>query len=64
MKTLKVKLSIGYPTAVHEDEIEIHEDGYNACETEEEKEEFLAKTAQEWANDYIEISHELVISPD
>lgn len=64
MKTLKVKLSIGYPIAVHEDEIEIHEEGYEACETDEEREEFLANTAQEWANDYIEVSHELVATPD
>jgi len=50
MKTLYVRLSIGYPTAIHEDEIEVEDDA-----TQEQMEE----AANEWAQEYIEVSNSL-----
>ena len=45
MKTIYVYLSIGFPAATHEDELEIEDDM-----TEEE----IGTFVQEWANNYIE----------
>ena len=57
---LKVELSIGYPTATHNDVIEFDADKYNECESDEEREELLAEYWQEWANDYIYCNYELI----
>jgi hypothetical protein len=46
MRVIKVKLSIGYPTATHSDTIEVEDDA-----TEEE----IDDAAQEWAQNYIDI---------
>ncbi len=45
MKTIHVHLSIGFPTASREDELEVEDDA-----TEDEIEEVV----REWANNYIE----------
>lgn len=45
MKTIHVYLTIGYPTATHEDEIEVQDDA-----TEEE----IEQITQEWAQNYVE----------
>lgn len=47
MKTIYVHLSIGYPTACHDDELEVPDDA-----TEEEIDEIVS----EWAHNYIEYS--------
>jgi hypothetical protein len=47
MKTIYLHLSIGFPTATRDDELEIEDDA-----TEEEIEE----TVRDWANNYIEYS--------
>ena len=47
MKKIYVHLSIGFPTACHDDELEIEDDA-----TEEEISEMVA----EWAGNYIEYS--------
>lgn len=60
MPTLKVHLSIGYPTADHNDEIEVDQDDYDACETDEDRDKMLSEICQEWANDYIETWYEIV----
>ncbi len=50
----KVTLSIGFPTATHEDILDIDEDDYQACESEEDRETLLNKYWQDWASNYIE----------
>lgn len=44
---VKVKLSIGYPSACHEDELEVPDDATD---------EDIEREVQEWAGNYIETS--------
>lgn len=60
MANLKVTLSIGYPTAKHEDVIEVDDDELNECETEEDREKLIDQYWQEWAWNYIEGGAELI----
>jgi hypothetical protein len=60
MPTLKVSLSIGFADAEQQDEIEIDEDEWNDCETEEEREKLIDQYAQDWALNYINIGAEVV----
>ena len=60
MPKLKVTLGIGFAGARHEDEIEIDEDEWNDCETEEEREKLIDEYATEWAWDYIDIGANLL----
>lgn len=55
MPKLKVTLGIGFAGARQEDVIEIDDDEWNDCETEEEKEKLIDEYATEWAWDYIDI---------
>ena len=50
----EVTLSIGYPTASHKDVIEIDDDEYNECNTDDERDDLLGEYWQDWANNYIE----------
>ena len=50
----KVTLGIGYPSAKHEDEIEIDDQDYADCETEEQKQELLNRYWTDWAWNYID----------
>src|SRR4051812_41596087 len=50
---LKVRLSIGYPTADHEDEIEV-DDAHLADLSPEEREAFFDAEVREWAMQYVE----------
>ena len=56
MPMINVKLSIGFPTATHTDTIEIDDDEWNGCETDEERQALIDKYVNEWAWNYIEIS--------
>ncbi len=47
MRTIYVHLSIGYPTAVRDDEIEVEDDATD---------EQIDQDVQEWAGNYIETS--------
>ena len=60
MAKLKVSLGIGYPTAVKADIIDVDDFDLENCETEEEKEDLLLGYWQEWANNYIDITYELI----
>lgn len=57
---IKVKLSIGIANSSQTDEIEIDDDEYNACSTDEEREELLKQYWDDWANDYIDGGWEIV----
>jgi len=56
---IKVHLSIGYPTAYQEDEIEIHDEELEGL-SQKEREELLNSYLQEWADNYIETRWEEV----
>ncbi|WP_422451976.1 DUF7167 family protein [Endozoicomonas sp. ALC066] len=60
MAKLKVTLSIGYPTATREDLIEVDDDELASCETEEQREDLLMEYWQEWANNLIEGTSDLI----
>jgi len=60
MVKVRVTLSIGYPTAKCEDIIEVDDDEYNACETEDEKQDLLNENWQEWASNYIDGCSEVI----
>ena len=59
MPKLKVSLGIGFANARQIDEIEIDNDEWNACETDEDREKLIDQYATEWAWDYIDIGAEL-----
>lgn len=59
MPELNVKLSIGFPTATHEDTIEIDDDEWNGCETDKERQALIDEYANEWAWNYIELSADI-----
>ena len=58
----KVTLSIGFPTAKHEDEIEIDDTELAECETVQQKEDLLHEYWQDWSNNYIDGGIELIES--
>lgn len=57
---LKVYLSIGFPTANHEEIIDVDDNELASCKTEEEREKLLSEYWTEWASGYIDGGHELV----
>jgi len=57
---VKVKLSIGFPTACLTDVLEVDQYDYDACETEEQKQELIDEYVNEWTWNYIEISQEIL----
>ena len=57
---LKVYLSIGYVVGNHEDVIEVDDDDYNACETDDQRDKLLGEYWQDWANNYIEGGFKIV----
>ena len=59
MMKIKVRLSIGYPTATHDDIIHIAEDEFEGM-TEEQKDEALFCYANEWAQNYIELGYDVI----
>lgn len=54
MPRIKLYLSIGYPTAKHEDEHFIEDAVWDAM-TPAEQEEELSQLAQDWGNNYIDL---------
>jgi len=54
MPKLKVTLGIGYPTATHEDIIEIDDTEWAECETDEEREDLINSYWTDWSNNYID----------
>lgn len=60
MPKLKCHLSIGYPTAIHEDVIKIDDEEYAKCKTDDERDELCYEYWKEWAGNYIDGYHEIV----
>lgn len=54
---IKVYLSIGYSNANHKDEIEIPNEDLIGL-SEREKEDFIMKYVNDWANNYIDLGYE------
>ena len=60
MPKLKVTLSIGYSGATHEDILEIEDDEWADCKTDEEREKLIGDYWGDWANNYIDGSAVIV----
>ena len=60
MPRFKVTLSIGYPTAEHEDEIEIEQSEWESCKNEHERQNLIDEYSMDWANNYIEVSATII----
>lgn len=60
MPRVKVHLSIGYPTAVQEDIIEVDDEAYESCKTDEERDELLQTAWDEWSSNYISGYYEII----
>ncbi|WP_028492724.1 hypothetical protein [Thioalkalivibrio sp. ALE19] len=60
MPKIRTKLSIGFPGATREEIIELDQDEWDECETEQEREELIDAAAQEWANNFIDIEAEVI----
>ena len=60
MPILKVSLGIGFANAKHIEEIEIDDEEWSECETDEERENLIDQYAQEWAWNYIDIGAQIV----
>jgi len=56
----RVTLSIGYPTASHEDILDIDDVEYAECETDEQRQNLLNEYWQDWSNNYIDGSVNVV----
>ena len=54
MPLLKVSLSIGLANASQEDEIEIDQEEWNECETDEQREQLKEAYWKDWAGNYID----------
>lgn len=55
MPKLNVNLSIGYPGAVRTDVVEIDQNEWDSCNTDEEREDLKNEYMEEWANERIEV---------
>ena len=60
MPKIKVTLSIGIANARQEDVLEINDDEWNDCDTEEERQDLMDEYWKYWSNDYIDRGVELV----
>ena len=57
---VRVHLSIGFPSATRSDIIDVDDDEWNDCGTQEEKEDLIHEYWKEWADNYIECGHEII----
>ena len=60
MPRIRVTLNIGYLDAEHEGVIEIDDDEWADCETEDDKESLINEYWKDWAWNFIDGSHELI----
>ena len=51
---VKMMLGIGYSNANQEEIIDVDDDDYNACETQEDKDNLLHEYWVDWSNNYID----------
>ena len=60
MKKIRVTLSIGFAGAKHEDIIEIDDEEWDACNTDDEREDLINDYWRDWSNNYIDGGAELI----
>ena len=60
MPQIKVTLGVGISNAYQYDILDIDEDSWNACTTDEEREKLLEEYAEEWAGNYIDLGYTLI----
>lgn len=60
MPKIRVSLSIGYSNASQEDEIEISEQEWAECKTDEEREALIDDYWRDWSNNFIDGGAELI----
>ena len=60
MPKMKVSLGIGFANARQEEILDIDEQEWSECETDEEREMLIDDYAKEWAWDYIDIGAVLI----
>lgn len=60
MPQIKVSLGIGFANAQQEDTLDIDDEEWNDCETQEAREKLIDEYATEWAWNYIDIGAVLV----
>lgn len=60
MPQIKVTLGVGISNAYQSDILDIDEDSWNACTTDEEREKLLEEYAEEWAGNYIDLGYTLI----
>ena len=57
---IRLTLSIGYANSKHEDIIDVPQDEWDDCETEEQRDELLSQYWQDWSNNFIDGGCEVV----
>ena len=60
MPKMRVNLGIGFVGAVHEDVIEIDDDEWDACESDDEREQLMDNYWKDWSANYIDGGYELI----
>lgn len=60
MAKYKFTLSIGYPTATHEQVIDVCDVELSECETEEDKDDLVCSWWKDWSDNYIDGCYEKV----
>lgn len=60
MPRLKVSLSIGFVGAVHEEILDIDDDEWASCETDDEREDLMQEYWKDWSGNYIDGSCSIV----
>ena len=60
MPKIRVTLGIGFANASQKDVLDIDEAEWDACETDEDREELMNEYWKDWSNNYIDGGCELV----
>jgi hypothetical protein len=60
MPKMKVSLGIGYSNSNQEDIIEIDEDEWNECETDEDRADLMNDYWKNWADNFIDGGTEII----
>jgi len=60
MPKLKVTLGIGFAGANREDILDINEDEWGECKTDDEREDLINEYWADWSNNYIDGGTEIV----
>ena len=60
MPKMRVTLGIGFANADQEDVIDIDEDEWSECKTDDQREELMNDYWRDWSNNYIDGSTEII----